>query len=391
MRYVIMIGNGFDIGLGLKTAYSDFIDEYQKSPAIHPDVSDEKLRAEGILKEQIRRDPETWADAEKAFAELRFSEMLRNCADVRRSILDVFSLFTEALKNYLAKQEYSRELNRVSRDVSDVFVQHMMQSLFTRMPERIRENDLDCAGDIDSMQLGLNYCSFVNFNYTGTLDRLLGVKFDEEYFKTGQVSFSNRVFPVQIFEHKIPVALEKLIHVHGINHEKSPIFGVSDLQQITDVTARQLSETVGFLLKDCTDREKVSGNYDVTAQVLNNADRVVLFGLSIGASDKYWWRLLLERICNVKDFRVYIFPYSKNPEKIKDDNDYLMLQYEWRSKFIDGLRGEFSKSELDKISHNMSKITVLPYGPYKNVTDGERMCDPLDLEYFKQQLGMKRW
>ena len=29
MRYVIMIGNGFDMGLGLKTAYSDFIDEYK--------------------------------------------------------------------------------------------------------------------------------------------------------------------------------------------------------------------------------------------------------------------------------------------------------------------------------------------------------------------------
>ena len=79
MRYVIMIGNGFDIGLGLRTAYSDFIDEYTNSPAINSERSDGRERVEDILKAHIRRDPQTWADAEKAFAELRFSAMFKDC------------------------------------------------------------------------------------------------------------------------------------------------------------------------------------------------------------------------------------------------------------------------------------------------------------------------
>ena len=57
MRYVIMIGNGFDIGLGLRTAYSDFIDEYTNSPAINSERSDGRERVEDILKAHIRRDP----------------------------------------------------------------------------------------------------------------------------------------------------------------------------------------------------------------------------------------------------------------------------------------------------------------------------------------------
>lgn len=389
MRYVIMIGNGFDIGLGLKTAYSDFIEEYKNSPAIHPEVSDEKLRIEGILKEQIKREPKTWADAEEAFAELRFTEMFGNCADVRRCILDVFSLFTEALKNYLAKQEFSRELNRVSRDVSEAFFLHVMQSVFEGMPEWLREQELNRLGDVNSAQQFPNYCSFINFNYTGTFDKLIGAKIGEVHTTSGHYSFEQRVLTAEILNRNAPFIFERLVHVHGSNRGRNSIFGVSDSRQITDAVACEMAETIGFLVKDCTDREKAAGNYDLTADVLNNADRVILFGMSIGNSDKYWWRLLMERVCKVKDFRVLVFPYSKNPEKLKDDNDYLMLQYEWRSKFIDCLREDFSKSEMAELSHSMSKVTVLSYGPYKNVTNGERMCDPLDLEYFSRQLGIK--
>lgn len=388
MRYVIMIGNGLDIGLGLKTAYSDFIEEYKNSPENYSGGCDERKSVDGILKKQIRSDPQTWADAEKAFAELRFSEMFKDCENPRRSILDVFAAFTAALNNYLAKQEYSRELSRVSTAVSELFFQHMIQSVFMGMPERLREQESNRLGDINSMQQVLNYCSFINFNYTGTFDKLIGIKTDGLSATSGHHSFDQKAFSVKTLDHQALFILEQLVHVHGSNKARNSIFGVSDSQQITDVVAREMAETIGFLVKDCTDREKAVGNYDLAVDVINNADRAVLFGLSIGNSDKYWWRLLMEKVRKVEDFRVFVFPYSKNPKKIEDNNDYLMLQYEWRSKFTECLNGDLLKSEKAELSHNMSKITVLPYGPYKNVTEGERMCDPLDLEYFKQKLGM---
>ena len=388
MRYVIMIGNGFDIGLGLRTAYSDFIDEYKNSSAINSEISDGKKSAEDILKAHIRRDPQTWADAEKAFAELRFSEMFKGCENTKRSILDVFASFTAALNNYLEKQEHSCELNGISRDVPVLFFQHIMQSVFMGMPECLRGQELNRLGDINGAQYGINYCSFINFNYTGTFDKLLGINIDGIHGTAGHYSFGQRAFRVEILDRTTTFVPERLVHVHGSNKARNSIFGVSDSRQITDVSAREMAETIGFLVKDCADREKAAGNYDLTADILNEADRVVLFGLSIGNSDKYWWRLLMERVRKVEDFRVFIFPYSKRPEIVNDYNDYLMLQYEWRAKFIECLNGELFKSEKAELSHNMSKITILPYGPYKNVTDGERICDPLDLEYFKRYFGM---
>ena len=388
MRYVIMIGNGFDIGLGLRTAYSDFIDEYTNSPAINSERSDGRKSVEDILKAHIRRDPQTWADAEKAFAELRFSAMFKDCENVKRSILDVFASFTAALNNYLAKQEHSRELNGVSRGVSELFFQHMMQSVFMGMPECLKEQELKRLGDINGTQYGINYCSFINFNYTGTFDKLLGIKADGIHETAGHYSFGQSAFRFEILDRNTTFVPGLLVHVHGSNKARNSIFGVSDSSQITEIVAREMAETIGFLVKDCTDREKAAGNYDLTADILNEADRVVLFGLSIGNSDKYWWRLLMQRVRKVEDFRVFIFPYSKSPETIKDYNDYLMLQYEWRTKFIECLNGELLKSERAELSHNMAKITVLPYGPYKNVVQGERMCDPLDLEYFKRHFGV---
>lgn len=389
MRYVFMIGNGFDIGLGLKTSYPDFINDYKDTPAVCPDGCDETKGVEDILKEHIRKEPQTWADAEKAFAKLQFSEMFKGCENIRRSILDVFACFTSALNKYLAKQECSRELNMVSRNVSEMFFQHMMHSVLMGLPKRLRAQELEKLGDVDSTQQVLNYCSFVNFNYTATFDKLIGVETGGVGAESGHYYFGRRGFCVEILNRRIVFSPGRLVHVHGSNKARNSIFGVSDAQQISDVVAHEMAEVIGFLVKDCTDREKAAGNYDLTADILNNADRVVMFGLSIGNSDKYWWRMLMERIRSVKDFRVFVFPYSPNPEAIKDDNDYLMLQHEWRSKFVKCLSGELLKSEMAELSHNMSKITVLPYGPYQNVMEGERMCDPLDLEYFKRQLGMQ--
>ena len=264
----------------------------------------------------------------------------------------------------------------------------MMQSVLMGMPEWLREQELNRLGDINDRQQVLNYCSFVNFNYTETFDKLLGIKADGTHSTSEHYSFDQRAVGVEILNRESLFVLERLVHVHGSNKARNSIFGVSDSRQITDIAAREMAEAIGVLVKDCADREKAVGNYDLTADVLNEADRVVLFGLSIGNSDKYWWRLLMQRVRKVEDFRVFIFPYSKSPETIKDYNDYLMLQYEWRTKFIECLNGELLKSERAELSHNMAKITVLAYGPYKNVVQGERMCDPLDLEYFKRHFGV---
>ena len=67
----VLIGNGLDIGLGLQTRYSDFLERYLK-----PDypIRTESIRAmKNDIRNQIRNKSASWSDAEIAFGELEFS------------------------------------------------------------------------------------------------------------------------------------------------------------------------------------------------------------------------------------------------------------------------------------------------------------------------------
>ena len=66
MTITYLIGNGFDIGLGLKTGYPDFINWYLSRPPQSPETA--WLRSEILAKQ------EQWSDAEMAFGALKFSE-----------------------------------------------------------------------------------------------------------------------------------------------------------------------------------------------------------------------------------------------------------------------------------------------------------------------------
>lgn len=51
MKITFLIGNGFDINLGLKTKYSEFLDYYLDSKKLE-DIKGRKLSDEEILKKE---------------------------------------------------------------------------------------------------------------------------------------------------------------------------------------------------------------------------------------------------------------------------------------------------------------------------------------------------
>ena len=62
MNVTFLIGNGFDLGIGLKTAYSDFYNVYCKSD------SNDSLAVKKF-KSEIQGNYENWSDFEAAFGE----------------------------------------------------------------------------------------------------------------------------------------------------------------------------------------------------------------------------------------------------------------------------------------------------------------------------------
>ncbi|HCI65442.1 MAG TPA: hypothetical protein DER12_02225 [Lachnospiraceae bacterium] len=95
MNITFMIGNGFDLNIGLKTRYKDFILEYLKI-----DTKDDMLKK---FKQDIDRNADLWSSAELAFGQYtnEFSceknevETFANCHEN----------FCVNLAEYLKKQE----------------------------------------------------------------------------------------------------------------------------------------------------------------------------------------------------------------------------------------------------------------------------------------------
>ena len=127
MNITFIIGNGFDIGLGLKTSYSDFISEYADLSQPH-----DPHALEYKLKDQINKNRLSWADAEVAFAKLSFDSILKGCKKFDESFLDLLSRFQNAIVKYLESEENRFAFTKVNDDLKYKFV-HKSEKLFARL------------------------------------------------------------------------------------------------------------------------------------------------------------------------------------------------------------------------------------------------------------------
>jgi Bacteriophage abortive infection AbiH len=91
MNQVYIIGNGFDLNLGLKTRYIEFFEYYKKTISKNSIISE--------LKNNISSDIENWADFEIALG--KYTINLNN--------LEEFDIILDDIKmnlsNYLINQE----------------------------------------------------------------------------------------------------------------------------------------------------------------------------------------------------------------------------------------------------------------------------------------------
>ncbi len=151
MNIAFILGNGFDLQLGMNTKYSDFYDSYTKMTSSNNIVS--------TLKANISADYKTWGDLELGLGE--FSTNIDSPDDG----LIIYNDVLTALENYLTQEEdnYKYDTSHKNDILNTAFhpekylrprEQKSVFSHFNRNEEwRVR---------------------FITFNYTKTLENLLG-------------------------------------------------------------------------------------------------------------------------------------------------------------------------------------------------------------------------
>ena len=278
MGIVFIIGNGFDLNLGLKTSYQDFFD----SKSFVEDSGNTK-KIESIISEPRRFGLP--AETVSVFDYLRAYRHLTNWCDIEGALGDLITFFP-------------------NKDHSGfVITEDSFKQLHSRFCEYLNKNVLNKSFNLDTNSIAyvlanriadIPDLSILNFNYTPSL------------------------------EHISPYFEGKVKYIHGNVKENSIIFGVEDELDVP--------KDYSFLLKTFNSNYR---GHSIQYQLLN-ADHIIIFGHSLAKADYHYFKELFMRQTNPKDAmpqqRISIF--TKDEKSLRDVLWQIRKMNENRSNYL---------------------------------------------------------
>lgn len=245
-----IIGNGLDLSLGLKTSYRDFY-EYVKHHKLHP---------ENRIYKAIAESPESWSDFELALG--RYTDYIDRTPEQDKKaesikFHDELEDLRVDLADYLEKEELS-----ISEDASTTSI--TPDGYSTGLPVGQKQT-ISIAASQSRVVL-----HFITLNYTRTLE----------------VVVANSVREFASYN----VGTTEPLHIHGDLIEDLTL-GVSDESQ---VSASMAGAEKDDLIKPSLIKSMNDGRIDALNRMIINSSIVVLFGTSIGETDKYIWQVVTD-------------------------------------------------------------------------------------------------
>lgn len=313
MNILFVLGNGFDINLGMKTKYTDFYKEYKIS----------KSQGENIenLKSTIITDNENWADLELALGE--FTSELESEEDFDEVNDDLRS----SLAKYLEKQETNFDYNKF--DKKKLFRCLAFPEEHLLLKDQRLVNTFKKGHGIRRWNVNI-----LTLNYTNSIEKLVGDKNEN----------------IEIFPHQsYPVFLNKIEHMHGYTDNRM-VLGVNDISQIGNSNFHGNNVIKSSLIKKNCNQ---AGGHLVDEWCearISESQCICLFGSSIGKTDIHWWRFIANHLYS-KDCRLIIFSKIDKVINPMDIHKIQAHQDQVRELFIErsGLTESVQKKIRDKI------------------------------------------
>lgn len=366
MTITYFLGNGFDLALGLKTRYRDFLKSYKGNSANDTPIAN-------LLKTQIDENSETWADAEEAFGQLDFSSFAES---LKMPLLDVIvgmdEDFQRELRNYLIREEESFN-QKVSQEHG--FASRLLLNAVSSMQDVIASKSFfdSIIRTREDEQLVVN---FITLNYTTTIDILLGDS------SGGSIAISNEFWESRGFEY---MHLGEVVHAHGRLSDKFRLFGVNDSNQIVDKATSELCEEYGLLIKTKEDLYTPVGERARTEEVIKGSDFIIMLGVSYGVTDSYWWDFIAQTALGKSRVRkVILSPYTENPTVYSTPGAAIIRA----SKEVDRFYSKVDNARLfNKFTRD--RCAMLSEGPYTTTDRQEVFCDPLGLSEIRRSIFQK--
>ena len=303
MNILFLIGNGFDVNLGMHTSYADFYEYYVNKQSPSKNVE--------TLKNNIAQYKNTnkWYDLEKGLG--LYTADVKSTNELREAYFDI----NDELKNYLKLQLSTTTLTDVK------LTEKIKKDLAS--PERYftRRQQKEIGNFISSTSNTHDYINVITFNYTDTIEKILEV--------------GNRNISLELSRKNsngFKRILQSINHIHGTLDDPELIMGVNDISQIIKEEFRNDDRVLDILVKPITTLNRGDLMDDNCENLINNADLICLFGLSIGETDNKWWLSIAQ---HVKDSSARILYYGYTENKMPHSQDRWEKEREYKSVLTD--------------------------------------------------------
>lgn len=322
MNITFLIGNGFDLNLGLNTKYSDFYDFY----------FDDIIRDSDIIrfKNNILKNKELWSDAELAFG--KYTEQFKS-PDGADTFCDCHEDFCRKLAIYLENEESKFLIDK--NDIKTLTKEFAVSiSNYYRFFREAPKNKI--IESFNYFGYGFNY-NFINFNYTRTLDKLVDMVNSAELLGT-------RKYGDRLYQNNVN---QEVFHVHGFTNQDM-VLGVDNENQIhnLDIFKDQSIWSKHQIIKQKSNEMNDRLVDESVYNLIMKTDLFYIYGMSLGETDTLWWKRIIERMVSHSFVRLIIHQYGA------PNRDFMSMKYR---KFEDEVKTKFLNysSEIDDAIKNL--------------------------------------
>ena len=298
MNITFLVGNGFDINLGLNTRYTDFYPTYLSKG--HDD----------ILSIAIADNYDKWADLEIALGKV-LKEVTPEQVD---DFLDSKGKLEGDLAEYLRHEESRLDLS--SSKLPGEF-QKKVTGFYQEFSTR---EQTDYKAWQSSIKGAIIY-QFISYNYTGGLDGIVKSGKTIQTFST-HAAANNRYTD----------SVGAVHHIHG-TLDGDLILGVNDATQIDNPVLQTDSRLVDYIVKAAVNDALGEQRMETAKRIIDESDYIGVYGMSIGDTDLMWWQYLLAWLQKKDSRRLVLYIYA-DPSDNPSGQEKLRRINMWKNIFL---------------------------------------------------------
>ncbi|MCL2405507.1 MAG: bacteriophage abortive infection AbiH family protein [Defluviitaleaceae bacterium] len=267
MSLTFILGNGFDLNIGLPTSFRDYLKVYREDSC----GESEMLKR---FKTKILNDSawEDWVDFEEGIGKQSKKFDDRNMEQQAKHFVDCLEDFYMHFMKYLIA--LSKRVN-ISRDMNAELKKFVksINLFYTQV------SDAKIARTLKNIING-HEVNFLQLNYTDIFDRLV-----DESDLDGELQQGNDGIR----------RIGESIHVHGHVKKSYPVMGVGNPSQISNESIRNDPDVKRMFIKQNLLNVLKESNLppgiemDKALNIIDKSTVFCIFGSSIGSTDIMWW------------------------------------------------------------------------------------------------------